>query len=65
MLYPQLNEKRFLISLNGIWDFALGDESLDVEKLCKPLPEPEKAAEAKSEPTAETKQKPVKEDENE
>ncbi len=37
MLYPQLNEKRLLISLNGIWDFALGGEELETDKLINPL----------------------------
>lgn len=42
MLYPQLNEKRLLISLNGIWDFALGNETLDIEMLSAPLTAPER-----------------------
>lgn len=33
MLYPQMNEKRLVLSLNGIWDFKLGDEALDYEML--------------------------------
>ena len=40
MLFPQLNEKRLLISLDGIWDFALGGETLDVDMLAEPLKSP-------------------------
>ena len=42
MLYPQLNEKRLLISLDGIWDFALGNEALDYACLTAPLKEAER-----------------------
>lgn len=35
MLYPQLNESRLRISLDGIWDFKRGGESLDVSLLEK------------------------------
>ena len=42
MLYPQLNEKRMLISLNGIWSFLLGGEELDEVCLKEPLKSPEK-----------------------
>ena len=37
MLYPQLNEKRLLISLNGVWSFSLGGEELDEACLKEPL----------------------------
>ncbi len=33
MLFPQLNGSRLLIKLDGIWDFALGNEDFD-EALC-------------------------------
>lgn len=33
MLFPQLNNSRLLIKLDGIWDFALGNEEFD-ESLC-------------------------------
>ena len=42
MLYPQLNEKRLVVSLDGIWDFALGDENLDTACLTMPLKEAER-----------------------
>jgi beta-glucuronidase len=42
MLYPQLNEKRLVVSLDGIWDFALGDENLDTACLTAPLKEAER-----------------------
>jgi beta-glucuronidase len=34
MLFPQLNNSRLLIKLDGIWDFVLGGEELD-EPLCR------------------------------
>ena len=42
MLYPQLNEKRLLISLNGIWSFSLGGEELDELCLKEALKSPER-----------------------
>lgn len=42
MLYPQMNEKRFLTDLDGMWDFCLGNEELETEKLIKKLENPEK-----------------------
>ena len=42
MLYPQLNEKRLSISLNGIWSFSLGGEELDEQCLKEPLKNPER-----------------------
>lgn len=33
MLYPQMNEKRLVLSLDGIWDFCLGDENLEEKYL--------------------------------
>ncbi len=44
MLYPQLNEARALIDLSGVWQFALGSENLEEEKLKKPLENPETMA---------------------
>ncbi|MGN0522888.1 MAG: beta-glucuronidase [Eubacterium sp.] len=37
MLYPQMNEKRFLTDLSGIWDFAFGKENIEEEYLIKPI----------------------------
>lgn len=37
MLYPQLNEKRLLISLDGIWDFKFGGEILEESLLTSKL----------------------------
>ncbi|MBR2100291.1 MAG: beta-glucuronidase [Eubacterium sp.] len=42
MLYPQLNEKRLKISLDGIWSFLLGGEELDEQCLREPLKNPER-----------------------
>jgi len=42
MLYPQLNEKRLLISLDGIWSFSLGSEELDELRLKAPFDSPER-----------------------
>ncbi|MBE6742366.1 MAG: beta-glucuronidase [Ruminococcaceae bacterium] len=42
MLYPQMNEKRLLISLNGIWNFMLGNEELSEASLTEPLANPER-----------------------
>ena len=42
MLYPQMNEKRFLAELNGIWDFCLGGEEIEMDYLSKPIENPEK-----------------------
>lgn len=42
MLYPQMNEKRHLTSLDGIWNFALGTEELEEEKLTTALADCEK-----------------------
>ncbi len=44
MLYPQLNESRALLDLSGIWQFALGDETFDEEKMVKPLAPAEQMA---------------------
>ena len=44
MLYPQLNEARAVIDLSGIWQFALGTDTLEEEKLKQPLEEPETMA---------------------
>ena len=37
MLYPQMNRSRLVISLDGIWDFVLGNETLDETAAQKPL----------------------------
>lgn len=42
MLYPQMNEKRFLCDLNGIWDFCLGGEVFDEKYMTEPINAPEK-----------------------
>lgn len=42
MLYPQMNEKRLVISLNGIWNFKLGNERLDEKCLTEKFVESEK-----------------------
>lgn len=42
MLYPQLNEKRMRVSLDGVWRFSLGSEELDEVCLKEALREPEK-----------------------
>ncbi len=44
MLYPQLNEARAVIDLSGIWQFALGTDTLEEEKMKQPLEEPETMA---------------------
>lgn len=44
MLYPQLNEARALLDLSGIWQFVLGNEEFDEEKMCGPLHNPETMA---------------------
>ncbi|MCD8022709.1 MAG: beta-glucuronidase [Lachnospiraceae bacterium] len=41
MLYPQLNETRMRIDLNGIWDFqTAGEDSYEESQVCKPLSQP-------------------------
>lgn len=42
MLFPQMNEKRFLTDLDGIWDFCLGSENLEEKYLTERLENPEK-----------------------
>lgn len=42
MLYPQMNEKRFLTDLNGIWDFCLGGENFEEKFMTAPIETPEK-----------------------
>lgn len=42
MLYPQMNEKRLVISLNGIWDFKLGEEALEEKYLTNKITYAEK-----------------------
>ncbi|MDE6723088.1 MAG: beta-glucuronidase, partial [Eubacterium sp.] len=42
MLYPQMNEKRFLTDLDGIWNFCFGSERLEEKYLIKPIENPEK-----------------------
>lgn len=42
MLYPQMNEKRFLTDLDGIWNFCFGSEILEEKYVMKPLENPEK-----------------------
>lgn len=42
MLFPQMNEKRFLTDLDGIWDFCLGNENLDEKYLTEKIENPEK-----------------------
>ena len=37
MLYPQLNSARNLIDLSGVWQFCLGDKSLDINSLTSPF----------------------------
>ena len=44
MLYPQLNEARALLDLSGVWQFALGNEEFDEEKMLFPLKNPETMA---------------------
>lgn len=42
MLYPQMNEKRFLTDLNGVWDFTFGTEVLEEKYLKNPIEDGEK-----------------------
>lgn len=42
MLYPQINEKRLVLSLDGIWDFCLGNENFEEKYLLNKLKNPEK-----------------------
>ena len=42
MLYPQMNEKRFLTDLNGIWDFCLGGEEFEERFMTAPIENPAK-----------------------
>lgn len=42
MLFLQMNEKRFLADLDGIWDFCLGNENLEEKYLIEQITNPEK-----------------------
>ncbi len=42
LLYPQMNEKRTVFDLGGLWNFYLGGESLEKKYLAEPLKNPEK-----------------------
>lgn len=44
MLYPQQNKARLKLSLNGIWDFALGSTDEAQFDPAQPLPDPQPIA---------------------